>query len=301
MKGEVMNKLSIRFILFLLVCSAHFLSAKQPSIILVHGLLTDSQDLKLAAEKIKIAIPDAYVKTVDLGFGKWTSFFNLFDQAEWLKMELNNDPNVGNNCIMIGHSQGGLVARYYVQRYNMPKVKTLITWGAPHQGIFGSPGVLDQRLSWLNILELYAYKLFYLYPIQKYISLASYWKDPLHHEEYIKQCLFLPHANNEVEHVYNEIYKENIESLEQFVLVNSTAEDMITPSISCHFGFYMTGSNRHTQALLESDQYQHNLLGLKTLYDQGKLIFKTASCSHMSYITDEQNFIENTLPYLIEH
>lgn len=272
---------------------------ERPTVVLVHGLLSASEDMQLTAQRIKKYLPDTYIKIVNLGFGKWTSFFNMFDQAEWLKMELNNDPNITNNCIMIGHSQGGLVARYYVQRYNMPTVKTLITWGAPHQGIFGSPGVLDQRFSWLNILELYAYKLFYLYPIQKYISIASYWKDPLHHEEYIKQCLFLPHANNEVEHVYNDIYRENIESLDTFVMVNSDAEDMITPSISCHFGFYIPGSTRHTETFLESEQYHHNLLGLKTLYDQQKLIFKTAHCTHMNYTVDEDNFIQNTLPYLI--
>lgn len=288
-----------RYIFFSLALAINtHLFSKQPSIILVHGLLSDTNDMRIIADKIRAHIPDVYVKIVDLGFGRWTSFFNLFDQAEWLKIELNNDPYVGNKCIIIGHSQGGLVARYYVQRYNTPTVKNLITWGAPHQGIFGSPGVLDSRFSFLNVLELYAYQLLYLYPIQKYISVASYWKDTLHHEEYINQCLFLPHANNEIEHVYNNIYKENLESLNQFVLVNSTEEDIITPSISCHFGFYQLGSNRITQTFFESDQYTKNSLGLKTLYDEGKLIFKTASCTHMNYITDDQNFIENTLPYL---
>lgn len=292
-----MNKSYIFILLWL--CAINKIFAEKPTIILVHGLLSASEDMQLTAQRIKKHMPDTYVKIVNLGFGKWTSFFNMFDQAEWLKMELNSDPNITNNCIMIGHSQGGLVARYYVQRYNMPKVKKLITWGAPHQGIFGSPGILDQRFSWLNILELYAYKLFYLYPIQKYISIASYWKDPLHHEEYMSQCLFLPHANNEVEHVYNEVYRENIESLDYFVMVNSDAEEMITPSASCHFGFYQIGSNRHIQPFLESEQYHNNLLGLKTLYDQDKLLFKTAHCTHMNYTIDEDNFMQNTLPYLV--
>lgn len=293
-----MNKMYRCIFYFLLLSITNNFFATQSSIILVHGFLSNFQDMHIVADKIKNYIPDAYIKIVDLGIGRWGSFSNMFEQAEQLNRELNNDPHVGNNCIMIGHSQGGLVARYYVQRYNTPRVKTLITWGAPHQGIFGSPGVLDSRFAFLNILELYAYQLFYRYFIQKHISIANYWKDTLHHEKYINQCLFLPHANNEIEHIYNDFYKENIESLDQLVLVNSTAEEVIIPSISCHFGFYQIGSIRHTETFIHSDQYKNNLLGLKTLYDQGKLIFKTAACTHMDYVNDDQNFIENTLPYL---
>lgn len=293
-----MNKLYNVIGTFLLL-NLFNLFSHSSSIILIPGFYSSAVDMKITARTIKRYIPDAYVKIIDFGIGQWISFFTIFDQAEWLKIELNNDPNIGNDCIMIGHSQGGLVARYYVQRYNVPRVTTLITWGTPHQGIFGSPGDLDSRFFWLNILELYAYKFFYLYPIQKYICIAGYWKDPLHYDAYINQCLFLPHANNEIEHIYNEMYKENIESLDAFILVNSIAEETITPSVSCHFGFYHVGSIQHLKAFRQSEQYAYNLLGLKTLYHQKKLIFKLASCTHMDYLTDEENFIENTLPYLL--
>jgi palmitoyl-protein thioesterase len=298
---SIMKKYGASGILFTLLFSVVLQATSglhKKTIILVHGFLTGADEMQPTADRIQAQLPDAYIKIVNLGLGKWTSFFNMFDQAEWLKIELASDPNITDDCVMIAHSQGGLVARYYVERYNLPKIKKLITWGTPHQGIFGSPGFLDRRFSWLNVLELYAYKLFYMYPMQKYISIASYWRDPLHHEEYLDQCLFLPHANNEIPHIYHDVYKENIESLEQFVVLKSNKEDIITPAESCHFGFYYEGSNRHIEPFLESKQYTDNLMGLKTLYDQGKLIFKSVECSHYGYLSDESVFMENTLPYI---
>ncbi|MEW6609384.1 MAG: alpha/beta fold hydrolase, partial [bacterium] len=43
-----------------------------------------------------------------------------------------DDPNAKLN--IVAHSQGGLVARYYLQRGGADKVKRLITIGTPHRG-----------------------------------------------------------------------------------------------------------------------------------------------------------------------
>lgn len=215
-----------------------FAYAKNLPIVLVHGILSDKYAMAPTEEYIKKYMPDVYVKSISIGLGKATSFFNMYDQAEWLKEDLEADPNLKDGCIIIAHSQGGLVTRYFIERYNNPRVYIYISWGSPQSGVFGTPGTLDDRFTWLNIMEDYTYKVLYTYPVQKWVSFASYWHDPLHYDKYLKKCSFLPYLNNEINHAYADLFKENICSLHNMVLVQSTAEDIIEPAESCHFGFY---------------------------------------------------------------
>ncbi len=124
----------------------------------------------------------------------------MYDQVEWLRRDLEEDPKLKDGFHMIAHSQGGLVGRYYIERYNNPRVHTYISLGSPQRGIFGTPSKIDERFIWLNYLEQFASKLFYTSKFQRYISFASYWCDTLHYQKYLKKCKFLPYLNNEIDH-----------------------------------------------------------------------------------------------------
>jgi palmitoyl-protein thioesterase len=41
------------------------------------------------------------------------------------------DPQLAKGFNLIGHSQGGLIARAYIERYNDPPVHNFITWATP--------------------------------------------------------------------------------------------------------------------------------------------------------------------------
>lgn len=41
--------------------------------------------------------------------------------------------------VFAGYSQGGLITRAYIERYNDPPVYNYISWVGPHQGIYGDP------------------------------------------------------------------------------------------------------------------------------------------------------------------
>jgi palmitoyl-protein thioesterase len=284
---------------FIIILLPFYIITKNLPIVLVHGIFSDKHTMIPAKKLIKKYLPNTYVKIVTLGEGKLTSFFNMHDQVTWLKNELESDKNLTDGCIIIAHSQGGLVARYFIEKYNNPRVYVYISWGAPECGIFGSPGTADQRFAWLQTIQRYSYKLLYSYLMQRAVSFAGYWKDPLHYQEYLQKCRFLPYLNNEIQHADCTLFKENICSLTNMVLVQSTEEDVIDPVASSHFYFYPEGSTNTLVNLCDSTWYQEDHLGLKTLNDTGRLHLKFAHCTHVQYQEDVYNFVENTLPYLI--
>jgi palmitoyl-protein thioesterase len=290
------NKQSL---LLLLVVSATSALAHMP-IVLVHGILSD--DYGMAPTEIYIRKhmgEDVYIKNVQLGLGEVSSLTSIYHQAEYLRDAIVNDPLLKDGFNIIAHSQGGLVARYYLQKHNSPQVHTYISWGSPQQGVFGLPGTYDERMIWLDILEVYAYKFIYAKPLQKYIGAASYWHDTLHWEKYIAKSAFLPFLNNEKEHPDAELFKRNVCNVKNMVLVKSTNEDIVEPSASCHFEFYKKGSKSEIEKLEESEEYKNDVLGLKTLNESGRLHLLLADCTHSNFQEDEKNFVENTLPFLV--
>jgi palmitoyl-protein thioesterase len=302
-QGEQMMRIYSFFKLFLCLCVCWWgllcIAARPLPIVLVHGIMADDYDMQPTINYIQKYIPDAFIKNVKLGLGKSTSFINMYIQAAWLAKELQGDPNLKNGCNIIAHSQGGLVARYFIEKYNNPKVHTYISWGTPHQGVFGIPGTLDNRFTWLNLIEAYAHRLLYSPLMQRFISFAGYWHDTLHYDSYLEKCAFLPYLNNEKPHPDTDLFKQNICSLDNMVLVSSENDDIIEPVESCHFGFYKVGSASEIEPLTTSALYLEDRLGLKTLAESGRLHLVFAQCTHMNYQEDEENFVKNTLTYLV--
>lgn len=288
--------------LFLLLGILNITAAQKiRPIVLVHGITSVPEDMDPTIKYIRKHIgDDVYVKSVQVGAGKSSSFKNMKKQGTWMWEEIINDPNLQDGFNIIAHSQGGLVARYYIEHYNNPRVYTYISWGTPQCGVFGTPGTLDDHFTWLNKMETLSYKLIYSYPFQHLVSFAGYWRDTLHYEKYLRKCIFLPYLNNEKEHTHSQRYKENICSLENMVLVESTLEDIIEPKNSCSFGSYKIGSASELETVFESDLFkEEDPLGLRRLHETGRLHFRTAYCRHGDFQEDEQNFVHNTLEFLL--
>lgn len=272
-------------------------------VVLVHGILGDAHSMKPTKQYIKEAFGDRiYIKNIELGLGKATSWFNMETQVEWLREELQNDPELqGKSIIIIAHSQGGLVSRYFIEQYNEPHVRIYIALGSPQQGVVGTPSKIDDRLTFLNYLERIAYKFMYSSWIQSYFSVAGYWRDTLHYDDYLNHCHFLPRLNNDIDHENTERFKNNICALEQMVLVKATQEDVVEPAESCHFGFYPVGKGEccsEIEDLIGSDYFNQDKLGLKTLYDRGSLHFGIAYCTHRNLQEDKDCFNRNIYPFL---
>ena len=278
----------------------HTASTKKPvPIVLVHGVMSDEYGMKPTEEYIrKYMGPDVYIKNVEIGIGILSSLLNAYNQGEHLRREIQSDPNLKDGFNLIAHSQGGLISRYYLERYNNPQVLTYISWGSPQQGVFGMPSKLDDRFKWLDYLEGWTHHVLYSSFCQTYIGFAGYWQDTLHYDQYLQYASFLPYLNNHLKHERNELYKSNISKLKNMVLVMSTEDDIIEPRISCHFGFYKPGSKTEIQEIFDTDLYKYDWLGLRALHETGRLHLRIAHCTHTQFQEDESNFVENALEYL---
>ncbi len=287
------------YVVLLAVCACSVLAQQYVPIVLVHGVLSDDYGMAPTEHYIKKYMgEDVYIKNIQLGLGALTSLTNLYHQVKYLRSAIQSDPKLKDGFNFVVHSQGGLVSRYYLEKYNNPQVLTYISWGSPQQGIFGLPGTLDDRFKWLDSMEGYAHHILYSKAIQKIIGFAGYWHDTMHYDRYIKKACFLPYINNEVSHADEALFKKNICSLKNMILVMSTNEDIVEPRISCHFGFYKKGSKEEIENLVDSQDYKNDKLGLKTLNESGRLHLRLADCTHANFQEDEKNFVENGLEFL---
>ena len=90
----------------------------------------------------------------------------------------------------IGNSQGGLLMRAYVERYNDPPVKTFISWTGVQNGIHTCP-LGSSALCYVwgvnRIINPYTF----------HIVFSDYWKDSRDKARYLRENRFLPDINNE--------------------------------------------------------------------------------------------------------
>ena len=282
---------------------------------LLHGIFSNAQAMKPIKDTLEKQFPGIYVHIIKYGNSEIiASVTSPKYQLELIHKNIMSNVILKNNkFILIGHSQGGLLARCWMQKYCNPQnpwVHTLISLGAPQNGFYGIPTDFDENITkyWessressaarvfytvlkecLEVDRDNAYKKFYNKTFQSTISFANYWKDPVHYDDYCKNCKFLSKFNNETDHDHAADYKENINTLENFVLVKSYNDEIIEPQESCHMLFYKQGSNAEhdiEKDFTQTAQYTKNLLGLKTLYDSQRLHFKEVACRHTEFQTD---------------
>jgi len=112
-------------------------------VLLLHGFLATSRSLRVLRHRL---VRDGFrVFSVNLG-GRFNTR-RIDEQAMLLRDEVERiyarEPHLPR-LIVIGHSQGGLVASWWVKRVGgQRRVRTLVTLGTPHRG---------SRMAWLGIL-----------------------------------------------------------------------------------------------------------------------------------------------------
>jgi len=216
----------------------------------------------------------------------------------------------------IGLSQGGQLMRAYVERCNRPKVRNLITLGSQHLGVSGSPpcnSVFDLGCHILHKL-IESGTVYGPYAQHKIIP-AQYFRDQSNLEPYMKHNEFLRDINNErwndsqpadsgsvpihapddaiKYEPRNETYKQNFESLENFVMFRFSADTLVIPPTSAYFTLpNVTASTLPDVfdpipiALQDLPIYKEDYIGLKTLDQAGKIHYGTCFGGHMQIDED---------------
>ena len=219
------------------------------------------------------------------------------DQVNYACNIIANNPNLSDGYNALGISQGGLMLRGVAQRCPKPPMKNLITFGSPHQGIFGIPKCQSYLgYSVCQMLTTILSSVFSLQWIQKMFTPAQYWHDPFNQPSYVAGSQFLADINNEREEK-NQSYKQALLALKNLVLVKWTKDTSVIPRESSQFGFYNLGGDNTTITLQEMPLYQRDWLGLQAMKIQGRLHFKEVEGDHMLFT--RKWFINNIIiPFL---
>ncbi|EOD34304.1 hypothetical protein EMIHUDRAFT_449336, partial [Emiliania huxleyi CCMP1516] len=252
-------------------------------VVLVHGILDCSENMYQVEAWVRASLGrGGHVLNVEIGNGVVDSIARPMDwQLQELAAAIRADPALAEGFNMIGYSQGALLARGYVQRYNLPRVSTLVSWVGPQAGQFGVPA-WDEMIGHINKITS---AMWYTPAIQERapperVSFANYWRDPMRLDTYRSNSAFLADLNNEVPGRRNESYATNLASLDAFVLVSSTIDSIIVPRESQWFGFFAPNSTSRIVPLRRSPLWTEDWIGLRRLDAARRLHFASCACHH---------------------
>ncbi|KAF9962940.1 hypothetical protein BGZ65_007096 [Modicella reniformis] len=132
--------------------------------------------------------------------------------------------------------------------------------------------------------------------VQEHIVQAQYYKDPHNLATYLEKNIFLPDINNELT-FKNTTYKDRLTSINKLVMFAFLKDVMVKPRETAWFGFQ--NEDGDVIDLKDQDQYKEDWLGLRTMDEDGKLVFDILEGEHMQFSTED--FTEKiTIPHLLE-
>ncbi|XP_017018216.1 palmitoyl-protein thioesterase 1 [Drosophila kikkawai] len=236
-----------------------------------------------------IEIGDNIVMDFQSGF-----FLHPNEQVDYVCKELLKDERLAKGYNAIGFSQGGQFLRAVAQRCPQPPMRTLITLGGQHQGVFGlpmCPTLTEKSCEYISKLLTTAA---YTTKVQEELVQATYWHDPIMENRYRLGSTFLADINNEV--YLNTYYSENLNKLRKFVMVKFLNDTIVQPKESQWFEYYTNGQDKLITSLKDSRVYTN--LGLDKMDKAGKLVFLGVEGDHLSI--SKAWFIKNLVPLLLE-
>jgi palmitoyl-protein thioesterase len=233
-------------------------------VVVLHGVASSAGKMVEFSDWISNTF-NRKVFNIEIGNGESTSLYTpLPEQLFLLCNILYSITELENGFDFIGMSQGGLLARGYVERCNKFPVLNLITMVSPHGGV-------------KNGLTLNMYTDF----LQEHLSVAGYWRDPTEMVTYLDKCVYLPLLNNERNSSISFEQKENIKSLQNFVLIWSSEDTTVVPPESAKFSFY--DEDYKVIDIRDTELYQLDLLGLKYLDEIDGFHVHETNCSHVEH------------------
>jgi palmitoyl-protein thioesterase len=230
--------------------------------ILIHGIGGDKYDLDDIENYL--TSKNILVHNLEIGNGKMDSiFWNINKQCQVFSQTINA-LNISQSKInVLGVSQGGLIARCYVERYSylVKPVHSLITYGTPHMGIY---------MNWIPLERL------------------EYWKNPFQYQKYLDSNDFLSYLNNEREHVDYNSYRNNMINLDNLLVIWSSLDTVIVPLETASWQYYnITEANINKKLTIipihKSNTYLNDSIGLQTLETNNKLMIEQYDCLHEQF------------------
>jgi len=233
-------------------------------VVVLHGVASSAPNMDVFSAWLELSF-DRKVYNIEIGNGVQNSIFMpLNSQLDILCDTLYAIPALARGFDFIGMSQGGVLARGYVEKCNLYPVRNLINLVSPNGGV-------------IQDIDINMYTPFN----QAHLSISGYWRDPLQIETYLKECLYLPIINNERETPLSALYKSNILSLSNYVVIWSPFDTTVNPPESAKFSVY--DSDYNVVPLELTTMYIEDWLGLRSLAEEGRFNSYETNCTHVEH------------------
>ncbi|KAH9258239.1 hypothetical protein BASA81_003288 [Batrachochytrium salamandrivorans] len=200
------------------------------------------------------------------------------EQVEQFKTRVRKHPELKLGFNAIGLSQGNLVIRAYVQRYNDPPVVNFISIHGPHAGVSSLPRCDPNGVGGImcTVIDSIVGGVVYSPAVQAGLAQANYFRDQMHLGDYLEHCSFLPEF---LDHAMANTAR--LTSLRKLVLIMAQRDTMIIPKESEWFGALQTNSRSIVVPAEHQPWYQ--TLGLNVLQSSGRLITATTAGNHLDF------------------
>ncbi|KAJ4000048.1 palmitoyl-protein thioesterase [Lentinula boryana] len=266
---------------------------------------------------IKNVHPGIFVHSVfievELDKDRQAGFYgNVNEQINLVANQLAEIPELRDGFDGIGFSQGGQFLRGYVERYNSPPVHNLLTFGSQHMGISDIPICRPFDLI-CQAARRATKQAVYSTWAQANLVQAQYFRDPANLDTYLTTGSFLPSINNEDTLHRNETYSKNLASLNALVLIMFTQDKTVVPKESSWFGSEAVGDlsvsaqqvlrptyTRSIVPMYLQPLYVEDWIGLRTLDEQGGIIFETCEGEHMQISECWEDFVREWTGEIVE-
>lgn len=206
----------------------------------------------------------------------------------------NNSEFQGKDISVVGLSQGGLIARYIVEECDFGgSVKVFVSIGGPQMGVTAFPSCGKSGFV-CDLINKVTDEMVYYSFIQNHIGPAGYFNLYSNQEAYLKGSTFLAELNNEKITEKSETSKTRLESIDKMVLIKFEKDTILVPKETAWFQFY--NENKELLNFRETKIYKEDLIGLKALDDNNKIVFESIDGDHLEFT--EADLLEKVVPYL---
>ena len=268
----------MKIIIFLIGLHSYLILSLPVAVI--HGFY-DSCSSSYFPTLIKVLKYNVYDFAVCLKSGEGSESLSLsFEkQCEKACEEIKSYPQFKKDFSILSISQGGLIARYIIQKCDMEgNVKKLVSFGGPMMGTSQIPFCLE-GVSCFIINSLADYFV-YSKRIQNNIGPAGYYRTAAHIEDFNNSNSSLYKLNYP-----NEKEKEKFKNLTSLVLIGFEDDKMISPKETAEFGVFDKKFN--VLKMNETDEYKSDSFGLKTLNEEGKIKIFYLKGGHLNFDFDD--------------
>mmetsp|Transcript_3597 Transcript_3597/g.9053 ORF Transcript_3597/g.9053 Transcript_3597/m.9053 type:complete len:388 (-) Transcript_3597:2-1165(-) len=214
-----------------------------------------------------------------------TFFLNLQRATDIVARKIRANPIFKDGFNLIGISQGTLVSRAYIERYNDPPVDSFLSIHGIVTGISGVPKCFHQGKPLGSVCRALAETLgdlAYSPEIQAVLFPANDLRDPLRtgSEAYLRHS---PIADLNNERFVKKRYTANFARVKKFAMIKALQDSVVYPNEASWWGEFSDGSYTTLSHMRDTKLYHEDLFGLKTADQAGKIHFNFTDGDHVEF------------------